>query len=141
MANKIININSQQTTLNKNKVINSPIYLDISMLSKQVNEKNKIDNLKDLKAIFNSLHNIFHWIPGERILNPEFGSNIHSLLYNGITEFNKEQIAAEIQQSISKWEPRVSIVKIVDMTDINDVENNTIRLDIIFTVPSLNNNE
>jgi phage baseplate assembly protein W len=111
------------------------------MLSKQVNEKNKIDNLKDLKAIFNSLHNIFHWIPGERILNPEFGSNIHSLLYNGITEFNKEQIAAEIQQSISKWEPRVSIVKIVDMTDINDTENNTIRLDVIFTVPSLNNNE
>lgn len=105
--------------------------------------KNKfqLTNLKDLKAIFNSLHNIFHWIPGERILNPEFGSKLYMLLYNGITDFTSEQIMAEIRNCVTQWEPRVNIVKVVNVSDINDTENNTIRLDIIFTVPSLNNDQ
>lgn len=101
----------------------------------------KIDKLVNLKAIFNSLYNIFHWIPGERIINPEFGSKLYMLLYNGITVFTQEQIVSEIRNSVTIWEPRVNIVKVVNATDVNAVENNTIKIDVIFTVPSLDENQ
>lgn len=143
MANKVITISSNDS--NKQKNIQQYSFLDVSMLSKQYsdNEKTKlkVDNLKDIEAIKNSLHNIFTWIPGERILNPEFGCNLRRLLYNGITEFNKEQIAAEIRQSVSKWEPRVKIEKIVDVGTVDDTENNTVCLDIIFSIPELNDGQ
>ena len=143
MANKVITISSNDS--NKQKNIQQYSFLDVSMLSKQYsdNEKTKLKvaNLKDIEAIKNSLHNIFTWIPGERILNPEFGCNLRRLLYNGITEFNKEQIAAEVSQSVSKWEPRVKIEKIVDVGTVDDTENNTVCLDIIFSIPELNNGQ
>lgn len=117
--------------------------------SKEIEAKNElnkskedqIQNLKNIQSIQNSLHNIFTWIPGERILNPEFGSNLRKILYNGITQFNKEQIGAEIKMSISKWEPRVSIEKIIDKGTINDTENNTVHLEIVYSIPELNNSK
>ena len=69
--------------------------------------QNKLQKLVNVNAIKNSIHNIFSWTPGERILNPEFGSNLRKLLYEGITDFNQEQIIAEIRHSVSQWEPRV----------------------------------
>lgn len=103
--------------------------------------KYTIDKLINVHAVFNSLHNIFHWIPGERILNPEFGSKLYMLLYNGITEFTSEQIIAEIQHCVSKWEPRVQIINVIDVSTTDDTENNTIQLDIIFSIPSLDNTQ
>jgi len=50
----------------------------------------RIANSVDVQAVHNSINNIFSWIPGERILNPEFGSNLHTLLYEGITKYNEE---------------------------------------------------
>ena len=57
----------------------------------------KISKINDVAATKNSLHNIFTWTPGQRILNPNFGSRLESLLYEGITEQNKDAIVAEIK--------------------------------------------
>lgn len=75
--------NTEPTPEIINNIINNKLY--------------KIDNLINLKAILNSLHNIFNWTPGERILNPEFGSKLHQLLYEGITPTTEELIASEIK--------------------------------------------
>lgn len=93
--------------------------------------------LVNVNAIKNSIHNIFSWTPGERILNPEFGSNLRKLLYEGITDFNQEQIIAEIRHSVSQWEPRVQIDNIVKLTSTEDKEDNTVHLRIIYSIPSL----
>ena len=85
----------------------------------------------------NSLNNIFTWIPGQRVINPEFGSKLQYYLYEGITEENIEKRISEIRFSVSKWEPRVSIVKVLNVTSVDDKEDNIVRLDIIFTIPSL----
>jgi len=61
----------------------------------------KLAKLVNVKSVFNSIRNIFAWTPGERLLNPEFGSNLKKLLYNGITEFTVESILAEIRRCIS----------------------------------------
>lgn len=101
----------------------------------------KVEKSLNVKAIFNSLRNIFTWIPGERILLPEFGSRLRSLLYEGITPQTEEAIVAEIRQSVSEWEPRVQIVEVRNVSTINDTEDNTIHLEVVFSIPSLSDQQ
>ena len=135
MGNKVINLGSKVSHRNLE------VYRDVSMISDKVNGNFKISKDVNVKAVFNSLHNIFTWIPGENILFPDFGSRLRKMLYEQITDYNVEQIVAEIRGVVLKYEPRVNIIKVVNVSDINDTENNTVRLDIIFTIPSLGNEQ
>ena len=100
-----------------------------------------VDKSVNVQAVFNSLRNIFTWNQGERILLPEFGSRLHMLLYEGITPATEEAIIAEIRSSVSEWEPRVQITSIVNASDIEDTEDNVIHIQIMFTIPSLGNEQ
>ena len=66
----------------------------------------KISKNVNAKAVMGAIHNIFTWIPGERILLPEFGSKLQLLLYEGITPLTEERITAEIRGLMTEWEPR-----------------------------------
>ena len=101
----------------------------------------KIQKNVDVKAVQRALHNIFTWYPGERILLPEFGSRLYSLLYEGITPYTEERIATEIHRCVTEWEPRASIVDIVNVGTVDDTEDNTIHLRVLFTVAGLEDNE
>ena len=87
------------------------------------------------------MKNIFTWIPGERILNPEFGSRLKQYLYQGIIPETSEQIVAEIRHCISEWEPRVNLVDVVDVSTTDDHEDNTIHLEIRYTIPELSDEQ
>ena len=110
-------------------------------IGKMSQAKYRIEKNINVKAVQESLHNIFTWIPGERILNPEFGSNLYRYLYAGITDFNTEQIMAEIRKCISEWEPRVQLEQVKNISTVDDTENNTVHLEIIYTIPSLSNEQ
>ena len=99
--------------------------------------KYRLGKLINVKAIQNSIYNIFTWIPGERILNPEFGSRLKKYLYEGITPLTEEQVNAEIRKCMTQWEPRANILSIINVGDVNDTEDNTIHLDVIFNIPEL----
>ena len=104
----------------------------------QTNKSNfKLEKYINVNAIKNSVKNIFQWTPGERILNPEFGSNLRQYLYRGITTYNVEAIMAEIQRCFTKWEPRARLVSVKDISGVGDTEDNTVQLEIIYTIPSL----
>ena len=93
--------------------------------------------LIDINAVANSLNNIFSWTPGERVLDPTFGANIKKVLFEGITAQNSELIRAEVQTAIAKYEPRIQLEDIYDISTASDTENNTIVLRIVYSVPSL----
>lgn len=99
--------------------------------------KYRIDKKVDVRAVQGSIHNIFTWIPGERILNPEFGSSLRKLLYEGITPFNTEQIMAEIRHCVSIWEPRVQIMRVVNVGTTDDTEDNVVHIEVQYTIPGL----
>lgn len=142
MANKIIYIGETSKPEDKYRL---EVYKDISMVSKNKLENNQteyqVDKNVNAKAVMGSIHNIFSWIPGERILLPEFGSRLRTLLYEGITQQTEEQIVAEIRGLVSEWEPRANIVEIRNISDNEDTEDNTIHLEIIFTVNGLDDQQ
>ena len=101
----------------------------------------RVSKLVNVKAVQSSIHHIFTWTPGERIINPEFGNRLKIYLYEGITDYNVEQIKSEIMQCVSMWEPRANIVDIIDASTIEDTEDNTVHLEIVYTIPSLSNEQ
>lgn len=137
MANKIITY-TQITNTKKDRL---DMYRDINMMSDQSYTNNtvnyKIAKLSDIEAIKNSLHNIFSWQQGERILLPEFGTKLKSVLYNGITNYNIELIIAEIRDSVNKWEPRIVINDIINIRSVDTDDDNVVQLEIVYSIPSL----
>lgn len=146
MANKIFKFgkSQEQALLDKQK---SVVYRDLSMASELRNSQSlggnfsKLKNNVNVNAVRGALRNIFTWIPGQRILLPEFGSRLYYLLYEGITPQTEEQIVAEIRHCVSEWEPRAQIVEIRNVSNIDDTEDNTIHIEVIFTVLGLNDQQ
>ena len=127
---------------------NLEVYKDVSAVGKKMAslpETGKsgyfVDKLVNVKAVQNSIHQIFTWIPGERVLNPEFGCRLHELLYEGIVDHNIEAIMAEIRHCFTAWEPRAELQNIVNVRDINDTENNTVKLDVYYTIKGLDDEQ
>ena len=160
MANKILKLNaSVPDETNKSRKVIPETYRDISMIAKQhhsddvvtkidefgeiisqhiiSNTKYTIEKHVDIDAVKNSIRNIFTWIKGERVLDPEFGTNIRAYLYNPIDSYNTEQVIAEIQNAMKKYEPRAEIDKITNISTVDDTENNTIELEVVWHVVGL----
>ena len=122
--------------------LDTDYYVELAKYEQYLNKSRyKISKINDVAATKNSLHNIFTWTPGQRILNPNFGSRLESLLYEGITEQNKDAIVAEIKSAATTYEPRVEIIDVIDMTNAYEVENSGVCLQIIFTIPALTQGE
>lgn len=113
-------------------------YADISLKAeKDSNNEWRFAKKIDVDAVKGAVKNIFTWIPGERILLPEFGNTIRQLLYEGITDLNSERIISECQMLMTKWEPRAVIDKLFKKDSIEDQENNQVSIIMIWHVVGL----
>lgn len=92
----------------------------------------------DLSAIKNSIRNIFSWRPGERILNPEFGNTLYEYLYAPINGILYENVKANLIKMINTYEPRVRIDNILVDESNDAVDNNSVPIQVIYSVPDLN---
>ena len=144
MANTVLNY----TTTKNISASPTETYKDISMVSSgnlkhwwNVTQHYSVNKLIDVAAVKNAIHNIFSWIPGERILDPQFGNKIRRYLYDSISDTTTEQIIAEIRHAVQKYEPRAEIDSIQRIEDNQDIENNTIGVNIIWHVVGLPNSK
>ena len=157
MGNRIFDISSPgtgQVSAKSDGILSNEKYVDVGIGSErkvvyrtlpdgtqEAKEKILIARDVNVLAVMNSVKNIFTWIPGERILNPEFGQRLQQYLYEGITDFNVEQIMSEIRSLALKWEPRINIVKVVNVSTVQQTEENTVELKIVFTIPSISDEQ
>lgn len=91
----------------------------------------------DVDAVKGAVRNIFTWTPGERIIEPEFGNTLRRLLYEGITDYNSEQIVNECKMLMTRWEPRAAIDRIFKKDSVEETENNQITIILIWHVLGL----
>ena len=68
---------------------------------------------------------------GERVLNPNFGSNLRAFLFEGITEFNLKSLEIKLTNDIQNYFPNVTIES---LTLTPSYEENSIQLDISLSV-------
>lgn len=146
MGNKVISFDSDAPVLKSYDYT----YADIGMEAEHavsvksfnrdsslIEDKWRIVKKKDVDAVKGAVKNIFTWIPGERILLPEFGNSIRKYLYEGITEINSEQIVNECQMLMTKWEPRAVIDRLFKKNSTEEQENNQVSIIMIWHVAGL----
>ena len=113
-------------------------FRDISMTFAKHPLTNDLIALKNTNAIQRSLKNIVFTYPGEKFFDPEFGSKVSRMLFEIITPLTANRIKREIEYSIDRYEPRVSLTKVKVIPNYDNNEFNIlIAYDIIgINVPS-----
>ena len=73
--------------------------------------------LKNANAIARSVRNIVLTTPGEKVHDPDFGSNISDILFENVDEVSAVAIRDEIKNSLKNYEPRIEITEVVVTPD------------------------
>ena len=88
-------------------------FKDISM-SFEVNPINDdLISIKDRTAIARSIRNLVLTVPGERFFNPDLGSRVNELLFDVMDDISGATIRDEIDETITKYEPRVRLQSVL----------------------------
>jgi|TARA_R110002012_G_scaffold4356_7_gene20098 phage baseplate assembly protein W len=117
------------------------LLLDLEMdvyYNDQLQSGQQLRDLKpifDLRAVKNSITNIFLTSPGQKILNPLFGIDLRRHLFEQVTKFEETWIRADIETHLPAQEPRIQLEN-VDVVARPDENRFDIYLQI--NVPSLN---
>ena len=66
----------------------------------------------DIQVLVSDLRNLLLTQKGERLMNPDFGTQIHKLIFEPDTSVLEAQVQQEVTQAVAKFEPRVNIISI-----------------------------
>ena len=106
-------------------------FKDISM-SFQVNPlSNDLIALKNENAIARSVRNIIFTVPGEKVFNPDFGTNITDSLFELLDETSATVIKDQITYSLETYEQRISLI---DVIVVPDFDNNGYDVEISYRI-------
>jgi phage baseplate assembly protein W len=107
-------------------------FKDISMTFK-VNPLNyDIIAIKNETAIGRSIRNLVLTLPGERFFNQNLGSEVSRSLFENVDQISAKVLQDQIEDTIKKYEPRVSLTSVVVDPIYDELEFNvTIRYNII----------
>ena len=70
--------------------------------------------------------------PGERQMLPEFGCNIHELMFSPNTRATATQVQHQVEEALRRWEPRIEVTKVEAWPD----GAGSIRLMVHYTIRS-----
>lgn len=84
-------------------------------------------SFKTFDQVRSNLKNLLLTKRGERMLQPDFGSGLHDLLFNPATEKFEEDLETTINDAVAKWLPYVIVEDInidisKEMTDNNQAK-------------------
>ena len=91
----------------------SKAFKDVSMSFKFNPLSGDLIALKNENAIARSVRNIVLTTPGEKIHDPDFGSNISALLFENVDEVSAIGIRDEIENSLKNYEPRIELEEVI----------------------------
>jgi phage baseplate assembly protein W len=106
-------------------------FRDISMTFQSNPLTNDLIALKNESAIARSIRNIVFTLPGEKFFNENFGSRVSRSLFENVDEISASIIRDEIKNSITNFEPRVSLI---DVQTIPDYDNGGFNVIIVYRV-------
>ena len=88
-------------------------FKDLSM-SFEVNPINDdLISVKNRTAIARSIRNLVLTVPGERFFNEDLGSRVSEILFDNLDDISASAIRDEIDETITKYEPRVRLQSVL----------------------------
>jgi phage baseplate assembly protein W len=71
-----------------------------------------IDTVADDEAIRQSLLMLISTRPGERVMRPEYGCDLHRLVFSPNDDTTAGLAIHFVRQAVERWEPRVEILRV-----------------------------
>ena len=91
---------------------------------------------KDVEAVKRSVRNLVLTNPHERPFHPEIGSGITGILFENVSPTTAVVLQSEIRQVITNFEPRV---RLIDISVLGDIDKNGYYVTIKFQVINIPN--
>jgi hypothetical protein len=86
------------------------------------------------QQVKSNIRNLLLTEKGERVFQPNFGSNLKSLLFEQITPTTLENIENNIRESLSTWLPYVNVNNLVAVQDDRNLNQVLISLEYSTTL-------
>ena len=87
--------------------------------------------LRNENAITRSIRNLIFTLPGEKPFQPTVGCNVTDLLFENLDILTASSIQSEIENTINRFEPRVSLRKVIVKPNF---ENNEFDVGIFYDI-------
>ena len=95
---------------------------------------NQLGDIKiaiNIKAVETALDNIVRTFFGERVMRPEFGSNLKAVIFENTNSAMMLFIERQLKENIERWEPRVNVTW---MGFYEDPNKNSVSIGLKFTI-------
>jgi phage baseplate assembly protein W len=79
-----------------------------------------IDTVVDDDAIRQSLLLLISTRPGERVMRPTYGCNLHQLVFSPNDDTTAGLAIHFVRQAVARWEPRVDVIAVETARDDED---------------------
>lgn len=90
-----------------------------------------------LEQIKHNLTNLLLTVKGERRMNPEFGSDLHKVVFEFENDELSQIVDSTVRRDIQRWMPYLNVKSVVTdaRTELRDIY--TIHIQVTFTVDSV----
>ena len=95
-------------------------FKDLNITFKKHPVTNDVVVSRDASAIKQAIVSLLLTNKGERLMNPKYGSDIRSYLFEPLDYGTAAQIKANIRSTIDRFEPRISISDLKCLPNYND---------------------
>ena len=78
----------------------------------QLNDRDRFSMVEGDADIRQAIYIIINTIPGERVLRPNFGCEIHSLIFSPANSETASLAERYVREALALWEPRIDLIDI-----------------------------
>jgi hypothetical protein len=78
----------------------------------RLGDRNQIGLVTDDLAIRQSIYVIINTVPGERVMRPDFGCEIHSLIFWPANHQTAAIAERYVREALLRWEPRIDVQEV-----------------------------
>jgi hypothetical protein len=75
----------------------------------RLDDRNQLSTVGGDTAIRQSIYIIVMTVPGERVMRPEFGCEIHTLIFHPANAETAALATRYVRDALTRWEPRITI--------------------------------
>lgn len=84
-----------------------------------------------------SIYLIIMTKPGERVMRPDFGCEIHNFMFENIDYTTLSRMKQAVEEALIRWEPRITDTEVTVVDAVR--EQNAVELQIAYRVRTTNN--
>jgi hypothetical protein len=78
----------------------------------RVDDNGRLVRAVDTAVIDRSITLILSTARGERLMRPDFGSDLHTFLFKPLNQLNRTRMATAVKQALEQWEPRIRVLSV-----------------------------